>query len=108
MTLLLMQQVSYSNRSMEVLSSVGLDAWFAGGTEPTPNSALVNGVGRFPGGPAVPWARINVEYGKRYRFRLIGLSAAGTHSDLYPPSSNQDLLNHNLQPLSNFRLINTA
>ncbi|KAF8479910.1 laccase 17 [Gautieria morchelliformis] len=52
-------------------------SFFAGGPEPNPDSGLINGVGRFTGGPAIPWARINVTYGKRYRLRLLGLSAAG-------------------------------
>jgi len=60
-----------------VKPTVLLDAWFAGGAEPVPDSGLVNGVGRYNGGPEVPWPRINVKSGKRYRFRLIGLSAAG-------------------------------
>jgi iron transport multicopper oxidase len=38
---------------------------------------LINGVGTFSGGPAVPPPRINVTEGKRYRFRLISLSASG-------------------------------
>jgi len=38
------------------------------------NSTLINGLGRYPGGPKSPLAVINVEQGKRYRFRVIGLS----------------------------------
>ncbi|KAJ8584635.1 laccase [Rhizopogon salebrosus TDB-379] len=38
------------------------------------NSTLINGLGRYPGGPMTPLAVINVEQGKRYRFRVIGLS----------------------------------
>ncbi|KAJ7850270.1 Cu-oxidase-domain-containing protein [Mycena olivaceomarginata] len=37
--------------------------------------ALSTVFGRFNGGPAVPWAVINVVKGKRYRFRLINESA---------------------------------
>ncbi|KAH8833988.1 laccase [Flagelloscypha sp. PMI_526] len=48
-----------------------------GNHEPIPDSGLVNGKGRFNGGPAVPWARVNVEAGKRYRFRLINISGYG-------------------------------
>jgi iron transport multicopper oxidase len=40
----------------------------------TNNSTLINGLGRYPGGPMTPLAVINVEQGKRYRFRVIGLS----------------------------------
>ena len=36
------------------------------------NSTLINGLGRYPGGPSSPLAVINVEHGKRYRFRIIG------------------------------------
>ncbi|THU79873.1 laccase [Dendrothele bispora CBS 962.96] len=43
--------------------------------EPIPDSGLINGVGRFIGGPEVPWARIDVEAGKRYRFRVINMAA---------------------------------
>ncbi|THU81232.1 laccase [Dendrothele bispora CBS 962.96] len=42
--------------------------------EPIPDSGLINGVGRYVGGPQVPWARINVEAGKRYRFRVINIA----------------------------------
>jgi len=37
-------------------------------------STLVNGLGRYTGGPKSELAVINVEYGKRYRFRLVGMS----------------------------------
>ncbi|KAK1222348.1 hypothetical protein PQX77_014798 [Marasmius sp. AFHP31] len=38
-----------------------------------PNSTLINGKGRYPGGPAQALAIINVEQGKRYRFRVISM-----------------------------------
>ncbi|KAF9067751.1 laccase [Rhodocollybia butyracea] len=38
------------------------------------NATLINGQGRYPGGPDVGLAVINVHYGKRYRFRLISTS----------------------------------
>ncbi|KAJ8520191.1 hypothetical protein ONZ45_g2992 [Pleurotus djamor] len=41
--------------------------FFQTGLVPIPDSGLVNGVGRFKGGPLVPYAVINVEHGKRYR-----------------------------------------
>lgn len=53
------------------------DAWFAGGPEPVPDSGLINGAGRFAGGPAVTRTRVNVTQGKRYRLRLVSLSALG-------------------------------
>ena len=40
----------------------------------TPDATLINGLGRYSGGPQSPLAVINVEHGKRYRFRLIGAS----------------------------------
>ncbi|KAJ7506614.1 laccase [Mycena galericulata] len=38
------------------------------------NTNLINGKGRFAGGPAVDLAVINVKWGLRYRFRLISMS----------------------------------
>jgi len=40
----------------------------------TANSSLVNGLGRYAGGPQSELAVINVEQGKRYRLRLIAMS----------------------------------
>ncbi|KAF9264305.1 laccase [Marasmius fiardii PR-910] len=48
--------------------------FFKTGVVPVPNSGLINGRGRYVGGPLVPYAVINVEQGKRYRFRLVSLS----------------------------------
>ncbi|KAF7291435.1 Laccase 17 [Mycena indigotica] len=44
------------------------------GHEPVPDSGLINGVGRYKGGPAVPWAVISVVQGKRYRFRVVNIA----------------------------------
>ncbi|KAG5644329.1 Acyl-coenzyme A oxidase 2 [Asterophora parasitica] len=44
------------------------------GAAPTPSATLINGLGRYAGGPASPLAIINVVSGKRYRFRLVSLS----------------------------------
>ena len=41
---------------------------------PTPNSTLINGKGRFLGGPAADLAVINVDRNRRYRFRLVSIS----------------------------------
>jgi len=42
---------------------------------PAFNSTLINGKGRYPGGPSnVPLAVVNVVHGKRYRFRLVSIS----------------------------------
>ncbi|KAK0478771.1 laccase [Armillaria novae-zelandiae] len=38
------------------------------------NSCLINGVGRYNGGPLVPYSVIKVKRGKRYRLRLISIS----------------------------------
>src|SRR6266702_7310118 len=40
----------------------------------TPNSTLINGLGRYGGGPLSPLAVVNVEHGKRYRFHIVGAS----------------------------------
>ncbi|KAL4072061.1 laccase [Scleroderma citrinum] len=39
-----------------------------------PDSTLINGLGRYPGGPMSPLAVVNVVQRKRYRFRIIGAS----------------------------------
>ncbi|KAF5331305.1 hypothetical protein D9758_015798 [Tetrapyrgos nigripes] len=44
------------------------------GIIPVSDSGTINGVGRFNGGPEVPFPVINVEPGKRYRFRIINQS----------------------------------
>ncbi|KZV76745.1 multicopper oxidase [Peniophora sp. CONT] len=41
---------------------------------PTPNSSLINGLGRYPGGPESPLAVVHVQYGVRYRFRLVNIA----------------------------------
>ncbi|KAN0136704.1 laccase sensu stricto variant A [Lactarius tabidus] len=46
----------------------------AGPAIPAFNSTLINGKGRYPGGPAAPLAVVNVEQGKRYRFRVVSIS----------------------------------
>ncbi|KAI0794707.1 laccase [Fomes fomentarius] len=38
------------------------------------DSTLINGLGRWPGNPTAELAVINVQHGKRYRFRLISMS----------------------------------
>ncbi|KAF7973388.1 hypothetical protein HWV62_15493 [Athelia sp. TMB] len=44
------------------------------GKFPTASSALINGAGRYSGGPATALASIDVVSGKRYRFRLVSIS----------------------------------
>ncbi|KAH9177324.1 laccase [Lactarius sanguifluus] len=41
---------------------------------PAFNSTLINGKGRYPGGPSVPLAVVNVRQYQRYRFRLVAIS----------------------------------
>ncbi|KAG0702905.1 laccase [Suillus ampliporus] len=52
------------------------------------NSTLINGLGRYQGGPNSELAVVNVEYGKRYRLRLIAISCA--------PNFAFSIDNHNL------------
>ncbi|KAJ3514732.1 hypothetical protein NLJ89_g2203 [Agrocybe chaxingu] len=44
------------------------------GLVPTPDATLINGIGRYAGGPTVPLAVIRVLPNKRYRFRLVSIS----------------------------------
>ncbi|RXW19659.1 hypothetical protein EST38_g6210 [Candolleomyces aberdarensis] len=44
------------------------------GLVPTPDATLINGQGRYAGGPTSPLAVITVEANKRYRFRLVSIS----------------------------------
>jgi len=46
----------------------------------TPNATTINGKGRYPGGPKTPLSVVNVEQGKRYRFRIIGASCDAWHN----------------------------
>lgn len=41
---------------------------------PTPDATLINGKGRYAGGPAAPLAVISVTRNRRYRFRLVSIS----------------------------------
>ncbi|KAF8578777.1 multicopper oxidase [Ramaria rubella] len=41
---------------------------------PIPDSGLINGAGRFIGGPETPFSVVNVQAGKRYRLRVINMS----------------------------------
>nr|BAE53770.1 hypothetical protein [Termitomyces sp. NS/Mg] len=52
-----------------------LAGYVATGIVPVSDSGTFNGVGRFQGGPEVPFFVQNVEAGKRYRFRIINQSA---------------------------------
>jgi iron transport multicopper oxidase len=52
-----------------------LAGYVATGIVPVSDSGTFNGVGRFQTGPEVPFFVQHVEAGKRYRFRLINMSA---------------------------------
>ncbi|KAG6852441.1 hypothetical protein C0991_011930 [Blastosporella zonata] len=52
-----------------------LAGYVATGIVPVSDSGTFNGVGRFQGGPEVPFFVQNVQPGKRYRFRVINQSA---------------------------------
>ncbi|KAJ3713485.1 laccase [Lentinula guzmanii] len=47
---------------------------------PSADATLINGKGRYAGGPNTPLAVIQVEHGKRYRFRLIDMSFDAFHA----------------------------
>ncbi|KAL0947899.1 hypothetical protein HGRIS_010534 [Hohenbuehelia grisea] len=70
------------------LAPAAQNGFFETGTVPVPDSFLINGVGRFVGGPEVPWAVVNVEMGKRYRLRLIQISCR--------PFTTFSIDNHNI------------
>ncbi|KAJ7176104.1 putative laccase 1d precursor [Mycena crocata] len=57
-----------------VLAPAGQDSFFKTGIVPVQDSGLINGKGRYVGGPEVPFAVITVKKGLRYRFRVFGLS----------------------------------
>ncbi|KAF8074135.1 laccase [Lyophyllum atratum] len=46
-----------------------------GNAEPVPDTGLINGAGRYIGGPLTTRARVNVIAGKKYRLRIINISA---------------------------------
>ncbi|KAJ7113583.1 laccase 6 [Mycena epipterygia] len=57
-----------------VLAPAGQNSFFKTGIVPVQDSGLINGVGRYAGGPLVPYAVITVKQGLRYRFRVFSLS----------------------------------
>jgi iron transport multicopper oxidase len=56
-------------------STSGLAAYIATQIIPVSDDGLVNGKGRYNGGPEVEYAAVAVTKGTRYRFRLINISA---------------------------------
>jgi len=57
-----------------VLAPAGQNSFFQTGIVPVQDSGLINGKGRFVGGPLVPFAVVNVVHGKRYRLRIFAIS----------------------------------
>ncbi|KAJ7916089.1 laccase 3 [Mycena leptocephala] len=57
-----------------VLAPAGQNSFFKTGIVPVQDSGLINGKGRYVGGPLVPYAVITVKQGLRYRFRIFALS----------------------------------
>ncbi|KAJ7124461.1 laccase 16 [Mycena epipterygia] len=51
-----------------------MDQFKMDGVTPPPAAGLVNGIGRYIGGPEIPWAVVNVVQGKRYRLRFVNTS----------------------------------
>ncbi|KAJ3918334.1 laccase [Lentinula edodes] len=96
---------------------------------PNADATLINGNGRYVGGPDTPLTVINVEHGKRYRFRLIDMSFDAFHGfsidnhnltiievdgintlphtvnfiEIYPAQRYSFVLNAN-RPISNYRI----
>ncbi|KAF5351415.1 hypothetical protein D9758_013508 [Tetrapyrgos nigripes] len=56
------------------------DRFFQTGTVPIPDSGLINGKGRYIGGPEVPFSVINVVRGLRYRLRVFSISCRPFHT----------------------------
>ncbi|KAG6877109.1 laccase, multicopper oxidase, benzenediol:oxygen oxidorectuctase [Termitomyces sp. T159_Od127] len=56
------------------LAPAAQNDFFQTGVVPIPDSGLINGAGRFVGGPLVPYAVVNVQKGKRYRLRIFAIA----------------------------------
>ncbi|CUA66974.1 laccase, multicopper oxidase, benzenediol:oxygen oxidorectuctase [Rhizoctonia solani] len=56
------------------------EEYISSGNEPVPDSGLINGRGRYKGGPAAPWSVFTVQKGKRYRFRVVNNGALGYYT----------------------------
>ncbi|KAF8187933.1 Cu-oxidase-domain-containing protein [Mycena galopus ATCC 62051] len=61
-------------------STSGLVSYLATQINPVADSGLFNGRGRYNGGPETEYAAVSVVPGKRYRFRLINISARSQFS----------------------------
>ncbi|KAE9405272.1 laccase [Gymnopus androsaceus JB14] len=60
----------YHETSLQLLSGHG---------QPSADATLINGKGRYFGGPDAPLAVIEVKHGKRYRLRLISMAFHASH-----------------------------
>ena len=67
-----------------------------GANDSVPDAGLINGAGRFVGGPSVPWSRINVVKGKRYRLRLVNTSGIARYRFAIQGHSITVRLHHHL------------
>ena len=50
------------------------------GAIPKPDATLINGKGRYVGGPPSALAVVSVEQGLRYRFRLVSISCDSNYN----------------------------
>ncbi|KXN88347.1 Laccase-2 [Leucoagaricus sp. SymC.cos] len=75
-----------------------LDGYVATGIVPVSDSGTFNGVGRFQGGPEVPFFVQDVDKGKRYRFRIINTSARNVFT-MSIDSHNMTIIEADGQPV---------
>ncbi|KIJ34787.1 multicopper oxidase, partial [Sphaerobolus stellatus SS14] len=47
---------------------------------PIPDTGLINGAGRYLGGPTVPFHIVNVRSGRKYRLRVVNIGCRPFHS----------------------------
>ncbi|VDC04696.1 unnamed protein product [Peniophora sp. CBMAI 1063] len=75
---------------------------------PAPSATLINGLGRYSGGPASDLAVINVTKGTRYRFRLVSISCDTNF--IFSIDNHKfsvievDGVNHKPQPIDNVQI----
>ncbi|KAJ7448513.1 putative laccase 2 precursor [Mycena latifolia] len=70
----ILQRARLSLWANDVLAPAGQNSFFKTGIVPVQDSGLINGKGRYVGGPEVPYAVITVKQGLRYRFRVFAIS----------------------------------
>ncbi|KAH8993137.1 laccase [Lactarius akahatsu] len=80
---------------------ITLADWYHYLSTNAPAIPLINGKGRYPGGPSVPLAVVNVKQRKRYRFRLVSISCDPSY--VFSIDSHQltviEVDGQNVQPL---------